>query len=157
MARKVSKAQKQEGTFLSRQREKLKQQKDRRINLLKKTLDGISDPEDKMLEIMKVLTEMEIIPDPGNYYTFVYRAKTVKDKDKQYPGMPTDEIYYDQHPLVAVMEIKPWGFKGLNFHWGKMRNYTWDEVLGQLHLIYPHEIDYFRSLNYTKLIKYRTK
>jgi len=157
MARKVSKAKKQEGTFLSRQREKLEQQRNRRINLLKKTLDGISDPEDMMLEIMNVLTETELIPDPGNYYTFVYRAKTIKDKAKQYSGMPTEEVYYDQHPLVAVMEVKSWGFKGLNFHWGTMRNYTWEEVLGRLHLIYSYEIDYFRSLNYAKLIKYGTK
>lgn len=83
MAKKVSRAKKQEGTFLSRQREKLEEQKNRRINLLKKNLDKVSDPEDMMLEIMSVLTEKELIPDPGNYYTFVYRAKTIKDKAKQ--------------------------------------------------------------------------
>ena len=43
-----------------------------------------------MLEIMGALNNtVEAIPSVGNYYTFVYNAKTA---GKQ----------YDQHPLVAV-------------------------------------------------------
>jgi len=128
-----------------------------RIQLLKRKLSNVSDPEEIMINILEVFKEVEIIPTPGNYYTFIYKAKTIKDKSKQYPGMPTEEVYYDQHPLVAVFEIKKWGFIGLNFHWGTMRNYTWQEVLGQLHVIRKNEIDYMRSLNYMKLIKYKTK
>jgi len=128
-----------------------------RVELLKRKNQTVSDPEEMMINILDVFKDVEIIPTPGNYYTFVYNAKTVKDKGKQYPGMPTEEVYYDQHPLVAVFEIKQWGFVGLNFHWGTMRNYTWQEVVGQLHIIRKTEIDYLRSLNYMKLIRYKTK
>ena len=128
-----------------------------RIELLKRKNQNVSDPEEIMINILDVFKDVEIIPTPGNYYTFVYNAKTVKDRGKQYPGMPTEEVYYDQHPLVAVFEIKQWGFVGLNFHWGTMRNYTWQEVVGQLHIIRKTEIDYLRSLNYMKLIRYKTK
>lgn len=128
-----------------------------RIELLKNQIENISDPEDIMINILEVFKDVELIPTPGNYYTFIYKAKTVKDLSKQYPGMPTEEVYYDQHPLVAVFEIKRWGFVGLNFHWGTVRNYTWQEVLGQLHIIHKDEIDYLRSLNYMKLIRYKTK
>lgn len=128
-----------------------------RILLLKEKIKNVSDPEEVMMFIMDIFKDIEIIPRPGNYYTFVYRAKTVKDRSKQYAGMPTEEVYYDQHPLVAVSEIKKWGFVGLNFHWGTMRNYTWQEVMGQLHRINPNEIDYMRYLNYMKLIRYKTK
>ena len=128
-----------------------------RIELLKRKNQNVSDPEEIMINILDVFKDVEIIPTPGNYYTFVYNAKTVKDRGKQYPGMPTEEVYYDQHPLVAVFEIKQWGFVGLNFHWGTMRNYTWQEVAGQLHTIQKSEIDYLRSLNYMKLVRYKTK
>ena len=54
-----------------------------------------NDPEEMMLEIMDVLnTTVTPIPDPGNFYTFVYNAKT--------PGET-----YDQHPLIACMELFP--------------------------------------------------
>ena len=128
-----------------------------RIQLLKTKIENVSDPEEIMVNILDIFKDVEIIPTPGNYYTFVYNVKTVKDRSKEYPGMPTEEVYYDQHPLVAVFEIKPWGFKGLNFHWGTMRNYTWQEVAGQLHIIQKSEIDYLRSLNYMKLVRYKTK
>ena len=69
-----------------------------------------NDQEEMMLEIMDVLNEtVTPVPDPGNFYTFVYNAKT--------PGET-----YDQHPLIACMELFPWGFRGLNFHWQKYRN-----------------------------------
>ena len=128
-----------------------------RVQVLKRKIQNVSDSEEIMVNILDVFKDVEIVPTPGNYYTFVYNAKTVKDKGKQYPGMPTEEVYYDQHPLVAVFEIKQWGFVGLNFHWGTMRNYTWQEVVGQLHIIRKTEIDYLRSLNYMKLIRYKTK
>ena len=62
------------------------------------------DPDDKMIEILDVLTKTEIIPDVGKLYTFIYSPKT-------------PEIEYDQYPLVAVSDIFNWGFRGYNFHW----------------------------------------
>ena len=84
----------------------------------------------------KALTETEIVPDAGNYYTFIYNAKT--------PGV------FDEFPLVAVTFVDRWGFQGLNFHWGSSRNYTWREIIGNLHVIQNDEIDYLRSLSYAK-------
>jgi len=37
----------------------------------------------------------------------------------------------------------------MNYHWGgEFRNYTWEEVLGQLHLAYPMEMPDLRSFPY---------
>ena len=46
------------------------------------------------------------------------------------------------------MEVTQWGWKGLNFHWGLMRNYTFEEVQGQLYEIYAEELDSARALGY---------
>jgi hypothetical protein len=143
MARKFNKAKKAVGSWLSRQRAKLeiqiKGREDNRVNRLKQKIKGLTDPEEIMLEILEIFTDVEIVPEPGNYYTFIYKAKT--------PG-----LRYDQHPLIAAMEVYPWGFRGLNFHWGTMRNYTWNEVLGQLHVVYKDEINYMRSISYAKFL-----
>ena len=99
-----------------------------------------NDPEEMMLEIMDVLnTTVTPIPDPGNFYTFVYNAKT--------PGET-----YDQHPLIACMELFPWGFRGLNFHWQKYRNYTWEELAGQLYIVQRNELDDLLNIPYAKFI-----
>lgn len=117
------------------------QQQSSRVSRLKRKLDGSEDPDAIMMNIMEVFTEGEFIPDVGSYYTFIYLPKT-------------NEIEYDEHPLVAVTAIERWGFRGINFHWGQARNYTWVEILGRLLYIAPNEIDYLRSLNYAK---FRTK
>ena len=99
-----------------------------------------NDPEDMMLEIMEVLNEtVTPIPDVGKFYTFVYNAKT--------PGET-----YDQHPLIACMELKSWGFRGLNFHWQKYRNYTWNELAGQLYIVQYNELDDLLAIPYAKYI-----
>jgi hypothetical protein len=114
-----------------------------RMYEIKKRIRRISDPEDIMIEIISVLRELEYVPDVGNYYTFIYNAKT--------PG-----IKYDQHPLIATLGRYNWGFRGLNYHWERVdpsqaiRNYTWNEVAGSLHLVYPNEIKYMRSIPYSK-------
>lgn len=112
-----------------------------RVSKLKKKLDGSEDADLIMMNIMEVFTDISFVPDVGNYYTFIYIPKT-------------EGIVYDEHPLVAVTAIDPWGFRGINFHWGQYRNYTWVEVIGQLHNVRNNEIDYLRSLRYAK---YRTK
>jgi len=106
-----------------------------RIFPIKDRLKSMSDPEDMMIEIMEVLTDTQLIPDVGDYYTFIYNAKT-------------ENIKYDQHPLIACLEVERWGFKGLNFHWGKVRNYTWEEIPGSLHSVRNSEIDDLRDINY---------
>ena len=99
-----------------------------------------NDPEEMMLEIMDALNDtVTPVPDVGNFYTFVYNAKT--------PGES-----YDQHPLIACMKLFPWGFRGLNFHWQKYRNYTWGELAGQLYIVKPNELDDLLAIPYAKFI-----
>ena len=99
-----------------------------------------NDPEEMMLEIMDALNDtVTPIPNVGNFYTFVYNAKT--------PGES-----YDQHPLIACMKLFPWGFRGLNFHWQKYRNYTWGELAGQLYIVKPNELDDLLAIPYAKFI-----
>ena len=101
------------------------------------SLTGLEEPDDLFLEIMEALTEKEIIPEPGKYYTFIYQAKT-------------PQIRYDEFPVIACTEVQRWGFKGFNYLWAKMRNYTWEEVLGQMHVVEANEMQDARSIPYAK-------
>ena len=110
-----------------------------RIEAIKDQLTS-SDPEDLMLQIMEALNNtVEAIPSVGKYYTFVYNAKT-------------PNVQYDQHPLVAVTDIFSWGFRGINFHWQSSRNYTWEELTGQLYVVDYDELDDLLSIPYAKFI-----
>jgi hypothetical protein len=110
-----------------------------RMRELLKRIDseGANDPEDLMLIIMDVLREEVLYPEPGNFYTFIYNPKT-------------PDIQYDQHPLIACTELKKWGFKAMNFHWRKSRNYTWEEVAGKFHVVKYNELDEMLSIPYAK-------
>ena len=105
-----------------------------RTEELQEQIEGLNNADDIMMNIMEVFTQTDLTPNTGNYYTFVYHAKT--------PGV------YDEFPLVAVTYVDRWGFRGINFHWGTSRNYTWNEIVGYLHVIRNDEIDYMRSLSY---------
>ena len=99
-----------------------------------------NDQEDMMLEIMSLLNDtVTPVPDVGNFYTFIYQPKTPK-------------IQYDQQPLIACTDIFRWGFRGINFHWQKPRNYTWGEVVGQLYAVRSQELDDLLSLQYGKFL-----
>ena len=117
------------------------QEEDNRVRTSLSELNNqTNDPEEMMLEIMDALNDtVTPIPDVGNFYTFVYNAKT--------PGEQ-----YDQHPLIACMGLFPWGFRGLNFHWQKYRNYTWGELAGQLYIVQPNELDDLLAIPYAKFI-----
>ena len=110
-----------------------------RVRRLKQEIDrkDIKDPEDIMLLIMELFTEKTWIPEVGKFYTFVYNPKT-------------PDIEYDQHPLIACTEIQRWGFKAINFHWRQSRNYTWEELAGQLHVVKYEELDELLALQYGK-------
>ena len=104
-----------------------------RIAPILKNLKGIEDPDDLMLEILNVLTETDKIPRAGKFYVFVYNAKT-------------PYLRYDQNPLVAVTNVYNWGFSAFNYHWGKSRQYTWDEVAGGLYEVYQEEVADLRRI-----------
>jgi len=110
-----------------------------RIKQLKKRIDsaGTTDPEDLMLIIMEIFKEEVLYPEPGKFYTFIYTPKT-------------PDIEYDQHPLIACTDLQKWGFKGINFHWRKSRNYTWQEVIGKLHVVRENELDELLAIPYGK-------
>ena len=99
-----------------------------------------NDPEDMMLEIMDALSDtVTPVPDVGKFYTFVYNPKT-------------PNITYDQHPLIACTLLEQWGFRGLNFHWQKYRNYTWEELAGQLYVVQYNELDDLLNIPYAKFL-----
>ena len=97
------------------------------------------DVEDIMIMIMEIFNTEVLYPEPGNFYTFVYQPKT-------------PDIEYDQHPLIACVHLDRWGFRGLNFHWQRYRNYTWAEVVGKLHVVKYQELDELLSLQYGKFL-----
>ena len=111
-----------------------------RIEEIKEELETTNDPEDLMLMIMEALKgTVSPIPEVGNFYTFVYNAKTPR-------------IQYDQHPLIACTDLQQWGFKGLNFHWRQSRNYTWEELAGQLYIVQYDELDDLLAIPYAKFL-----
>ena len=122
-----------------RRLEKLRSSSNRILPILG-DLNDTQDREDQMLMIMDALKEtVTPIPEEGSLYTFVYNAKT-------------PDITYDQHPLIACVEINGWGFRGLNFHWRKYRNYTWNEVAGLLYEVKLEELDDLLSVQYAKFV-----
>lgn len=108
-----------------------------RIRQIMEYLRGIEDPDDLMIEITNALNETDPFPQIGNLYVFMYFAKT--------PG-----IVYDLHPLVAITDITDWGFKGYNFHWGKLRNYTWQEVFSPFHKVRKEELRDLQAVPFQK-------
>ena len=65
-----------------------------RTEELQGKIEELDDADDIMMNIMEVFTQTEVVPDAGNYYTFVYNAKT--------PGI------FDEYPLVAVTYVDRW-------------------------------------------------
>ena len=99
-----------------------------RIRGISDSIIGIKDPDDIMLELLEVLTESPAQSvQVGKIYVFVYNAKTA-------------QLRYDQNPFVEVDAVLPWGFRGYNFHWNEIRQYTWNEVAGGLYEVYASEV-----------------
>ena len=107
-----------------------------RVENLVDDIIAAGEPDDMFLMLMSILETTELLPQVGRYYTFIYRPKT-------------PELRYDQFPLIACVGVYQWGFKGINYHWGDYKNYTWDEVgNNDLHLVYPMELNDMRSIPY---------
>jgi hypothetical protein len=101
-----------------------------RIEPIIDELNETHDQEDQMLMIMEALNNtVTPIPEVGQFC-----------------------ISYDQHPLVAVTELYRWGFRGLNFHWRDYRQYTWEELAGQVYIVQKDELDDLLSVQYGKFI-----
>jgi hypothetical protein len=109
------------------------------MNRIEPVIDDIKsemDLSERMELIMYALNDtVTPIPEAGNLCTFKYFAKT-------------PNIEYDQHPLVAVTELFNWGFRGINFHLRKYRQYTWEELGTQVYIVQQEELDDLLSLRY---------
>tara|TARA_B100000902_G_C26431964_1_gene491919 strand:- start:31 stop:429 length:399 start_codon:yes stop_codon:yes gene_type:complete len=125
----------QRETFLQSQKRKLAAQN--RITPVLEGLYGTENPDDLATEVLDVLTEGGKVPEVGNYYVFIYKPKT-------------PNIQYDQHPLVAVFDVFEWGFRGLNYHWGEVRQYTWNEVIGGLYKVSSLELRSLRTIPFAR-------
>jgi len=111
--------------------------KSNRIRSVLNDINGTEDPDDLMIKLISVLEEGGKVPESGKYYIFVYLPKT-------------PNIKFDQNPLVAVSDVFSWGFRGINFHWGEVRQYTWSEIVGGIYEVYADELADVRELPFAK-------
>lgn len=111
-----------------------------RIRGVVDSIIGTEDPDDLMVRLLEAVQgSYTVVPSIGKYYIFNYLAKT-------------PNIQYDQNPLVGVVEIYSWGFKGFNYHWNQVRQYTWEEVSGNFYEIYPDELADAREIPFKKTV-----
>ena len=114
--------------------------KENRVRSVVNSLIGTEEPDDIMIELMNNLgTTVTSSPSVGRYYVFVYSAKT-------------PNIQYDSNPLVAVTDVFEWGFRGINLHVGQYRNYTYNELVGQLYEVNSDELSDVRELPFGKML-----
>lgn len=109
-----------------------------RIEPILEKLQEMHNQDDQMKLIIETLSNKVLYPEPGKFYTFIYKPKT-------------PNISYDEYPLIACTELFAWGFRGENFHWRKPRQYTWEEVIGKLHVVNYDELDDLISIQYGKI------
>ena len=110
-----------------------------RVRSVIDNLIGTEEADDVMIELMDTLTDtVTSSPSVGGYYVFVYSAKT-------------PNIQYDSNPLVAVTDVFEWGFRGINLHMGQYRNYTYNELVGQLYEVNSDELSDVRELPFGKM------
>ena len=121
-----------------KQRKNPSETSDNRVRGVIDNLIGNEKPDDLMIEIISVLTEVDKVPQAGKFYTFVYTPKT-------------PNIQYDQNPLVAVTDIFSWGFRGINFHWNETRQYTWDEIPGGIYEVRSDELEDLKTIPYANI------
>jgi len=114
--------------------------KENRVRSVVNGLIGTEEPDDIMVELMDNLgTTVTSSPSAGKYYVFVYSAKT-------------PNIQYDSNPLVAVTDVFEWGFRGINLHVGQYRNYTYNELVGQLYEVNSDELSDVRELPFVNIM-----
>lgn len=132
---------KRKGSFLTRQREKLRRQREAptltRMESLLSNLAVNMDSRYYMNELVETLQkednihapEVKSYPVPGETYTFIYEART--------PG-----LLYDYHPVTTVLDFIENGFIGYNMHLGSIRRYRADDgrVMSKFYRIYDDEI-----------------
>jgi len=105
---------------------------DTNVNRIRSVVDdltGLKDPDDKMLEVLELLTPTSVRDiQPGKLYLFIYNAKT-------------PNLLYDQNPFIAVTDVFQWGFRGFSAHWREPRQYTWSEVGTDVYEVFRSEVN----------------
>ena len=110
-----------------------------RVRSVIDSLIGTEGADDIMIELMDTLNStVTSSPSVGKYYVFVYNAKT-------------PNIQFDSNPLVAVTDVFEWGFRGINLHIGQYRNYTYNELVGELYEVNSDELSDVRELPFGKM------
>ena len=114
--------------------------KENRVRSVVDNLIGTEEADDIMIELMdKLNSTVTSSPSVGKYYVFVYNAKT-------------PNIQFDSNPLVAVTDVFEWGFRGINLHIGQYRNYTNNELVGQLYEVNADELSDVRELPFGNIM-----
>lgn len=116
-----------------------------RIRPILEDLRRVQGPDKKMNLILEALdsTNRGIIPESGKYYTFIYYAKTPR-------------LLYDRYPLIIAGDLLPKGFRGFNYHLGKIRQYNTmegDRLVSGLYEVNAAEFDLLRRVAYQRLIQ----
>ena len=112
-----------------------------RVRGLVDEMTGLSNAKDIMAKIRKVLPgTSKTAVGSGALYTFTYNAKT--------PG-----LYYDPYPLVLVTGVYNWGFRGYNYHWDEERQYTWNQIIGDVYELQQEELEDMQRLSYADLLE----
>lgn len=116
-----------------------------RIRPILNNIFGIENPDDLMNEILSAIEDSNVgmLPSPGNYYTYIYYAKTPR-------------ITYDRYPLIRSGPLLPRGFMGFNYHLGEMRQYNTtdnERLITGLYKINEQEFESLRRIPYGKIIR----
>ena len=96
-----------------------------RISPVLDRLIGIEDPSELVTELEEVISDSVSAPEAGQFF--------------------------DVNPLVAVTEVYSWGFRGVNFHHGQYRTYSFSNLVGQTYRVYPEEIKDLQALPFGKI------
>lgn len=116
-----------------------------RVREIVDNLIGTENPQNLMEEITSTIPGInKISAETGKIYTFRYRAKS-------------SGVMYDMHPLVGVTGVYDWGFTGVNFHWEDSRQYTWNEIIGDIYEIQQEELTDMRRIPYADLLENPSK
>lgn len=98
-------------------------------------------PQNNMYKLIQILDERKYgFPQPGDTFTFIYKAKT-------------PNLLYDLHPVSTIIRIERDRFFGYNHHLGMVRQYSGKDgrILSNFYKIDSDELDIVLSIN-TKLL-----
>ena len=69
---------------------------------------NMTDADDKMAEVLERLSQVEVVPDVGRYYTFIYRPKTPRIRYDEYPLIESIEDGYRRRWVYGFGRGKSW-------------------------------------------------